>query len=161
MNPLIARAMMAVAASGVLAASTEHVIPRYEKLRTADVRVAVLVPTVVPADGKIYADGTPDSSGGYEVDLGTRPDCTGGACSAGYITGVPTSSHVAPAGYHPVKLTDGGVGYYLNHGCGANCDGSFELLFFRANAKYSIFLNGGPLDQALLIESGLKKLGSH
>ncbi len=158
MNSLFAKGIV-VTAIALLAASNEHVIPNFNKLKVARIKSAVLVPTVVPALlGKTYADGIADSMGGYEIDLDRTPNCNGaGACSSGYITG-QLASHDPPAGYHPVRLSDGTSGYYIDHGCGANCDGSFEFLFFRGNTKYTIFLNGGTVADALLIQSEMKPL---
>jgi hypothetical protein len=156
---LIFKSSIGIATTALLAASTDHVIPCFSELTAAKIKIAILVPSVIPDYGRIYADGVASPRGGYTVNLDYTADCDGaGACSAGYILGVPSSSKTPPPGYSSMKLSDGSTGYYTDHGCGANCEGSFELQFFRRNAKYSIFLNGGNHRDGLLIESGMKTL---
>jgi len=126
--------------------------------------IAVLVPTSAPSDFgdvKITAmSGRPHSTeGGYLIVLGAVTDCEGGtACAYATVEGEPTRKHAVPRGYHAVKLHDGSKGYYIDGPCGANCSGSFQLVFFRGNAEYMIGIKAGRLADGLLIERGLRHI---
>jgi hypothetical protein len=139
-------------------------VPDFDTSPLVDATIPVLVPTAVPNFFlPVYMNaiaGAPmTQDGGYVVIIGGHPDCDGGtACTLGQVEGEPTHSHRIPAGYHSVRMHDGTTGYYVNGKCGANCEDSFNLVFFKANAKYIISLKGGRLDEGLLIEQGLRKL---
>lgn len=157
---LIAGFTMAVACLG--AAPQPRHIEDFDTAPLDAATIAVLIPTSAPSDFgdvKITAlSGKPYShDGGYVVVLGARPDCEGGtACAYATVEGEPSRKHAPPKGYHAVKLHDGSRGYYIDGPCGANCSGSFQLLFFRGNAEYTIGIKAGRLADGLLIERGLK-----
>lgn len=162
---LIAGLATATMATALLAAAPQaRAIEDFDTAPLDAASIGVLIPTAAPSDFgvvKITAiSGKPYThTGGYLIVLGAISDCEGGtACAYASIEGEPSHTHVVPKGYRPVKLHDGSRGYYLDGPCGANCSGSFQLIFFRGNAEYTIGIKAGRLADGLLIERGLKRI---
>jgi len=126
-------------------------------------RIKVLYPAVVPKSLEgvgIAVDSAADNA--YSLDVVASPACvgvktSGGACNQASVEGGRPVGPT-PAGYVPVKLSDGSTGHYTVRPCGANCEGSFELTFVRWNTRYTIFVKAGTLAQGLAIERGLRVL---
>jgi hypothetical protein len=126
-------------------------------------RINVLYPAVVPKSIEgvgIAVDAATGNS--YSLDVVASITCvgvktSGGACNQASVEGGRPAGPT-PAGYVPVKLSDGSTGHYMMRPCGANCEGSFELTFVRWNTRYTIFVKAGTLAQGLAIERGLRAL---
>jgi hypothetical protein len=154
------------AAKAVLAAPAgARVLGLTPAVRAAlrNVRVKVLYPAVVPVSLEgvgIALESAADNA--YSLDVVASPACvgvktSGGACNQASVEGARPVGPT-PAGYVPVKLSDGSTGHYTMRPCGANCEGSFELTFVRWNTRYTIFVKAGTLAQGLAIERGLRLL---
>lgn len=154
----------ALAASLLGAAPQARKVPSFDHDPLTSATIKVLSPTLAPSEFSPLVvtalGGAPyTKDGGYLIVLGAVSHCDAStSCTFATVEGEPTSTHVVPAGYHPVKFHDGRTGFYSLGRCGANCAGSFNLLFFRDDAEYTISVKAGRLADGLLIERGLKAI---
>lgn len=111
----------------------------------------MLLPTVVPPE----FGHTILTVGRDAVTIGLISDChryTVCALAVVERAGGPLSR----VGRRPVRLQNGIVGWYEDHACAANCEGSATLVFERAGARYTISIKAGTEREAVIIANGLR-----
>jgi|HubBroStandDraft_6_1064221.scaffolds.fasta_scaffold824184_2 hypothetical protein len=105
-------------------------------------KVPLRLPTWVPydddKDNPVFASVASATASGYQVELAWVPDCGGGgACHLGYISGSSSPLEENKGPKIPVTLSGGIQGYFIDAGCGANCDDS-AVYWTEGGNHYSI-----------------------
>jgi hypothetical protein len=108
----------------------------------ATTKVPVRLPSWVPydddKDNPVFASVASATANGYQVELAWAPDCGGGgACHLGYISGSNSPLEENKGPKIPVILSGGIQGYFIDAGCGANCDDS-AVYWTEGGNHYSI-----------------------
>jgi hypothetical protein len=92
-------------------------------------KVPLSMPMWVPYDddksNPLFASVQTANPGNYQLELAWIEDCNfAGACHVGYISGSTSSLLQNKGPKVPVTLKGGIQGYFVDAGCGANCDDS-------------------------------------
>jgi hypothetical protein len=88
-------------------------------------RLPMWVPYDDDKDNPVFASVQAATPGGYQLELAWVSDCNGGgACHLGYISGGTSPLPENKCARIPVALNGGVKGYFIDAGCGANCDDS-------------------------------------
>ena len=113
-------------------------------------KIPLRLPTWVPydddKDNPVYATIATVASDSYQIELAWVADCQGaGACHLGYISGgsAPLPENKGPK--IPVTLSGGLQGYFIDAGCGANCDDS-AVYWTEGSNHYSISMKAEKKD---------------
>ncbi len=111
----------------------------------------MLLPTVVPPEfGHTILTVDRDA-----VTIGLSSDCHRyTVCTLAVVerSGGPFSR----VGRRPVHLEHGIVGWYEEHACAANCEGSATLVFERDGVRYTVSIKAGTEREAVIIANGLR-----
>lgn len=112
------------------------------KLQNSTKVLPLRLPTWVPydddKDNPVFASVASATASGYQVELAWAPDCGGGgACHLGYISGSSSLLEENKGPKIPVTLSGGIQGYFIDAGCGANCDDS-AVYWTEGDNHYSI-----------------------
>lgn len=113
-------------------------------------KVALRLPTFVPydddKDNPLFAAVLTAAPDNYQIELAWAPDCNGGgACHLGYISGSTKSLLGNQGPKVPVALNGGIKGYFVDAGCGANCDDS-AIYWADGDYHYSISMKAEAME---------------
>jgi hypothetical protein len=153
-------ACFVLAGSAVAFGAESHPVagPDVAALRR-EVRVPVLIPTVVPSGLEttyLVPRVGAYMHGGYDITISGRAGCDAGACTVARLEA--RSRDARPAGAHATTVPGIGPAWWISNKCGANCGGSFELGFTRKGTEYTLYVTAGTLPQAMTIARGLRQL---
>lgn len=105
--------------STAVATELQEILPTIKK----QTQVPILLPSellITGTDNKIYVDGK-GTSNGYEITLAFEPNCTGNACSIGYINAEKAGKPLEEEFSRQLSLVQDIKGYFRPLTCAASC----------------------------------------
>ncbi|MGB3513276.1 MAG: hypothetical protein WBA93_29495 [Microcoleaceae cyanobacterium] len=124
--------------STAVAAELQEILPKIKK----QTQVTILLPSkllITGTDNKIYVDGK-GTTNGYEITLAFELNCTGNACSIGYISAEKGGKPLEDEFSRELSLVQDIKGYFRPLTCGASCAPSvigweYKGVFYRMAFK--------------------------
>ncbi|MGK7922361.1 MAG: hypothetical protein AB4080_20380 [Trichodesmium sp.] len=117
-NP-VTNKLLAQNKSTEIATEFQEILPKIKE----QTQVPILLPSqllITGTDQKIYVEGK-GTSNSYQITLAFEPNCTGNACSIGYISGEKSGKPLADEFSRELNLVQNIKGYFRPLTCGASC----------------------------------------
>ena len=102
-----------------VATEFQEILPKIKE----QTQVPILLPSqllITGTDRKIYVEGK-GTSNSYEITLAFEPNCSGNACSIGYISGEKSGKPLEDEFSRELNLVQNIKGYFRPLTCGASC----------------------------------------
>jgi len=121
-----------------VAVEFQEILPKIKK----QTQLPILLPSellITGTDRKIYVEGK-GTSNSYEITLAFTPNCTGNACSIGYISAQKGSQPLENEFSRELTLAQNIKGYFRPLTCGASCappiiGWEYKGVFYRISLK--------------------------
>ncbi|MGD1703789.1 hypothetical protein [Dapis sp. BLCC M229] len=121
-----------------VAVEFQEILPKIKE----QTQIPILLPSkllITGTDRKIYVEGK-GTSNGYEITLAFEPNCTGNACSIGYISAEKGGKSLEDEFSRELSLVQNIKGYFRPLTCAASCalpiiGWEYKGVFYRISLK--------------------------